>query len=59
MTKPSKRNQFFFQRAAVWCEAAGEMRRIPFRAALLNFSVGGDGCARYCAYDLLGSDEAA
>ena len=39
----------FYQRTAVWCEAAEDMRRIPFRVALLKLPVGGDGCARYCA----------
>ena len=59
-SKRDDENQYahpsFLQRAVVWCKTAEGPRRIPFRAALLKFAVGGDGCARYCANGLLGSE---
>ena len=59
MTKLSKRNHSSSRELPVGARQKGEPRQIPFRAALLNTSVGGDGCARYCADGLLGPDEAA
>ena len=59
MTKTSMRYDLFFRELPFGARQQNGSRRIPFRAALLNLPVGGDGCARYCAYGLLGPDEAA
>ena len=59
MTKLSTRNHSSFRELPFGARQQEGSRRIPFRAALLNVTVGGDGCARYCAYGLLGLDEAA
>ena len=59
MTKSSKRHHFSFRELPFGARQQEERRRIPFRAASLNFAVGEDGCARYRAYGLLGPDEAA
>ena len=59
MTKTSKRTHLSPEN----CRLVQGSRKIPLNSFLSGsaepFLVGGDGCARYCADGLLGSDEAA
>ena len=59
MTKTSKRTHLSPEN----CRSVQGSRKIALNSfpsgSAEQFSVGGDGCARYRAYGLLGSDEAA
>jgi len=58
MTKPSTCHHLFSENCRL---VQGSRRTAPntFLSGSVEIAVGGDGCARYCAYGLLGPDKAA